>query len=160
MEQQICVSPTNLALSRRVTPIANSFKGWNVPMTGSGLFTEKYNPVMTPRFSWNPEQEYWSVLTPDPLARILEIDSIDDLRWLLNCYGFGDPNKLFVDFRRMAEDWDAVSLTKLGAFKILGNSEKLTWWTSEQTLWFRWKFTSCFNIKPYRKFGSMKLEFL
>lgn len=97
-----------------------------------------------PRIGW----ESW-LLTPDPTARILTIDSYQDLRRVLRSYGRRPfdflpswPSQLKPDFEKIVLDYDAVHLTQEGLWAThLSHPYDLYGWDCESTVWLRWAFT-------------------
>lgn len=88
----------------------------------------------------------WWLLTPDPNARIITIDSYEDLevlqaRYPLQQEGIWEDLPL-LDFTKIAQDYDAMNLTGRGQIKTrLTYPLSLYGWDCESTLWFRWLFT-------------------
>ena len=97
----------------------------------------------------------WFLLEPDPAARVLVIDTLDDLREVLaehlyHPYPGLDLDSMlgaWPDFERIAERWDAMHLTEAGQWRTRLTIPSLYGWDSESTLWFRWCFKDCRRIE-------------
>lgn len=86
------------------------------------------------------------LLEPDEFARVLVIDSLRTLRsvlkqyWRLSLFAPIDSPKL--DFEKLAQDFDAVSLTEKAEWATRHSEPNLYGWDCESTVWFRWCFTT------------------
>jgi len=88
-------------------------------------------------------QKNWFLLVPSLSARILQINSLADLKYLLRTAPNPCPRThiVWLDFEALAHSYDAITLTTRGQIET-----RLTWpetlygWDSESTLWFRWMF--------------------
>ncbi len=123
-----------------------------------GLWTSTYQPD-THTSAWvdfyrteygaasvlpNPDDLYWSVLTPNPVARIYTIDHDDDLRTVIARYPLplylGETPPQRIDFARFSQDYDALHLTERGEHATRSSEPNLWGWDCESTLWMRWCF--------------------
>lgn len=133
-------------------------RDWQKP-TG-GLWTSTWNAenkqsdwlewCMSEDFDNPLEKSKW-LLTPRPDCRIYTIDSLADLLHCIHSeYGYpcsyndifaGMYDRYYIDFERMAQDYDAIHLTARGnAETHLSFPNDLNGWDVESTLWFRWCF--------------------
>lgn len=100
----------------------------------------------------------WTLET-DPAARVLEIASYADLESVCKTY----PHRrdwewrgnrhydLYPDWKRIAEDFDAVHMTDDGQWATrLTHPLNLYGWDCESTLWFRWAFTGATDLGTVR----------
>lgn len=110
----------------------------------------------------DPVFPIWT-LDPNPEARVYEVDSYADLEALHERYGdfappprsrlpifdlshFGVP---WLDWHRIAEDFDAVHLTEEGQWATrLTAPLNLYGWDCESTLWLRWAFVCTRDLGP------------
>lgn len=122
-----------------------------------GMWTSTYTPEHEYDSDWIRWCSYegfmsgrhaWRLTVKDDL-RIIEVDDMEDLwavvqRFELEDYGPTSPIRdRALDFRFMAEEYDAMRLTKEGQERTrLTGARKpdLYGWDSESTLWFRWAF--------------------
>ncbi len=97
----------------------------------------------------------WFLLEPDPAARVLVIDTMADLRRLVAKFParqeFGTFCRVWPDFERISEHYDAMQLTENGQWRtrmpIEPNAPNLYGWDAESTVWFRWCFTGYRRIE-------------
>lgn len=86
------------------------------------------------------------VLTPRDDARILTIDTFEDLQQANHKYPDTSPiSKItpHLDYTHIAQDYDGVHLTEEGQWRTrLTFPLSLYGWDCESTLWFRWCFTA------------------
>lgn len=87
-------------------------------------------------------------------AKVFVIDSVNDLNkaWVIS-----GSKKSFdpvfgmtpeIDFEALAEKYDAVRLTAQGVVATMYSEPlNLYGWDVESTLWFRWAFTKCKQVK-------------
>lgn len=80
------------------------------------------------------------------VARIYVVDGLEDLVVLMRDYHHPyrspwDGGYRYLDFERLAEDFDALHLTERGQWKTRMSSPDLYGWDVESTFWFRWKFS-------------------
>lgn len=86
------------------------------------------------------------MLTPKANARILRIDSYEDLQRVLSAYPHHPypylPDDRVIAFDRvMADGWDGIHLTEEGQWKTrLSHPDNLYGWDCESTVWLRWAF--------------------
>lgn len=99
------------------------------------------------------------VLEPTPKANVYTVDSLADMHWLYDTYGYEliPGQQRWIDFERMAKEWDAVHLTQEGQWRTrfaggLSSSlnpdydpnrspfETFYGWDCESTIWLRWSF--------------------
>ena len=83
-------------------------------------------------------------LEPDPDARVVQIDSVDDMEWLLERYerpgqSVGEMFAPF-DYEAMAESVDGVRITEQGEAETRFAQPGLYGWDTESTVWFDWQF--------------------
>ena len=108
-----------------------------------------------------PTWKYVWLLDPEPAARVLVIDSYDDLarafdRWPHRDERY-DHRDGYLAWHRIAEEFDAVHVTEEGQWRTrLTHPLNLYGWDCESTVWFRWAFTSArevgertFEAKPW-----------
>lgn len=95
-----------------------------------------------------PDKMNWFVLHPKQDARVYVINTLSDLRRLIARYPHPDREQQiygrmfgYVDFPRIALDYDAVHLTDAGQQATRHSEPSLYGWDCESTLWFRWQFT-------------------
>lgn len=116
-----------------------------------GLWTSTYADESSAWVDWclaedfgNPHACSWWVLQPDPSSRVYVIDSAADLCVL--CERYPDPTMAglgtlaFLDFERIARDYDGLHLTESGQWATRHSRPSLYGWDCECTLWFRWCF--------------------
>ena len=85
------------------------------------------------------------LLTPEPEARIAVVREMQDLKTLLNLYplhrGKSENHYMqYLDFERMARDFDGMHLTDAGQWETRLTEPNLYGWDCESTCWFRWPF--------------------
>lgn len=141
----------------RLKPVRNySTMPWNKPQSG-GLWTSTWvddscawRDFCVNEMDWG--DFYIWLLEPDPRARILEIDTLDDLKDVLLVYpdprerGQSLGNVAGVNFEAIAESWDGIHLTEEGQWRTRLSQPNLYGWDVESTLWFRWCFLSVRNV--------------
>lgn len=150
MDTQVWVGPEAPA-PEKLAPVSS--KPSRVKPAGGGLWTSTWDArTGSDWIEWCRENEFrgptfdaW-LLTPDPSARVYEVDSLADLIRLVNLYPtqytdlYDSP---CVDWAEVASEWDAVHLTEEGQWRTrLSDPVNLYGWDCESTLWFRWSFTS------------------
>jgi hypothetical protein len=98
--------------------------------------------------AWSASQEHRSndrhgvslwLLTPQDSARILSIDTQDDIDRLFDAYSLPlraprTPGALGLNWPRLALDFDALHLTKAG---FVAGWPLFSTWSCESTIWFR-----------------------
>lgn len=95
--------------------------------------------------------EGW-LLTVNKNARILKIDNYDDLDAVYQKYGMNNPPypvypMQFIDFEKIATDYDGMWLTSTGQYKTrFSTPQNLYSWDCESTHWFRWVFDDVESI--------------
>ena len=131
---------------------------------GGGLWTSTYDEKKGSAWvQWSlcegfnvPEGELWNgvILTPSEDARILVVDTVMDLKRIINEYPLKTdiPSRIMamLDFERMAEDYDAFHLTENGQYETRHSRPGLYSWDVESTHWFRWKFDKVEEVKRKR----------
>lgn len=152
-------------LREEVTPVENSEEAAFIkkPKRGTGLWTSTWRED-TQDSEWvewcgdenfgNPSECHWYLLTPHPDVRLYTVDSSVDLRRLLKTYAWetarrSELNRVaggiyfaWIDFERLAKDYDGLHLTSHGnAVTHLSYPHDMNAWDCESTCWFRWKFT-------------------
>lgn len=116
----------------------------------------------------------WYLLTPRPNLVLYEVDALADLHRLLKTYSWqpqylrelnkgwekwilasdynfftDDEHFAWVDFERLAEDYDGLHLTSEGnAATHLSYPQDMNAWDCESTVWFRWCFCEVKEITP------------
>lgn len=124
-----------------------------------GMWTSTYRDGKSGWVEWCISESFskpydcnWFLLEPDPLGRILVVDTLADLKALLRQYPPPEPkvSSFFAepDFERISQDWDAIHLTEEGQWATRMTIPSLYGWDAESTLWFRWCFTSYRQIQP------------
>jgi hypothetical protein len=96
----------------------------------------------------NVEKANWWLLTADPEAHVLVIDSYADLARATAAYPLiwdrADPfyaERPKLDYEAIARDFDGVHLTDRGQWRTrLTHPLDLYGWDCESTLWLRWSF--------------------
>ncbi|HEX6620421.1 MAG TPA: hypothetical protein VF024_12215 [Solirubrobacteraceae bacterium] len=156
------------ARDRMLTPAVEvEGRGWMKPRQG-GLWTSTYEPggghlsawaqwCLSEEFGINRADPVWTdcyVLRP-MLARVVRIDSYDDLAWLVErCPGgalLPGRGREFPDWMAVARIADAVHLTEQGQWATrLSHPYNLYGWDCESTLWFRWMFDDVRALGPQR----------
>lgn len=137
----------------KMAPIRN--EGFIKPR--GGLWTSSYDAELgSDWIQWCQAEDFqvprggWPsfILEVDPNARILTIDSYEDLASACERYAItSDFPITILDFERMAQDYDAMHLTATGQMATrLTHPVSLYGWDCESTIWFRWMFTSVTNI--------------
>lgn len=88
------------------------------------------------------------LLTVDDNARIYTIDSVPDMYYIWDRYGYKLTDTVdAIDFEKMANDYDALYLTEHGQEATRHYElnrpimQSMYGWDCESTLWFRWVFT-------------------
>lgn len=151
----------------KIQPIVNR-PDWMKP--SGGLWTSSWNAedYTSAWTEWCGDENFsdiyglsWWLLVPRPESRIYQIDSLDDLeRCLHSPYGYQASylehmkrslgrgyDKRFIDFERMAHDFDGLHLTHQGNEEThLSVPNDLNGWDVESTLWFRWCFSAVRQI--------------
>lgn len=90
------------------------------------------------------EKDWW-VVTPEPTARLLQIETLNDLKAIMSVYKsahdslFGD---MWPDWFAISQDYDGVHLTEEGQWETRLSVPNLYGWDCESTLWLRWVFTA------------------
>lgn len=137
-------------------------KEWVMPIKNGhfvkgegGFWTSTYSNGGSHWLEWcEREQQYtpsrrelW-LLTVDPSARILKINTRSDLIEAHEKYGYTDFGFMKVlDFEKMAEDYDGMWLTRRGEMETrFGLPINLYGWDVESTHWFRWMFNKVENL--------------
>ncbi|MFI8932520.1 hypothetical protein ACIG3E_33265 [Streptomyces sp. NPDC053474] len=88
-------------------------------------------------------------IVPEPYARIVRVDDLEDLRALVRAYpnpvGLDEDQHRFPDWPRLAQDWDAVYLTANGAAETARTPDSdgphLEGWKCEAVLWLQRAYT-------------------
>lgn len=122
-----------------------------------GLWTSTYKDNSSSWVDWlisenfrSPFEDRWAILKPKKDAKILIIDSFDDLWSLYVKFSFENLEKFkgFLDYEAISKSYDAINLTKKGEIETRFSPEiSLYGWDCESTLWFRWVFDSVEEIK-------------
>lgn len=133
------------------------------PLVGTGLWTSSWREETQDSewVEWCCNNDigflnlYWHLLTPKEDAKIIVIDTYQDLEQLVFAYGksmktviFGEIFHPLIDFEKMAKDYDALHLTTYGAGTLhLSFPNDMNSWDIESTLWFRWCFQEVNKIE-------------
>lgn len=152
------------ALRPEVIPVCNIEINPTKPAPGTGFWTSTWLEKQQSS-AWIPwctrtsprriENKYWFVLNPAPNARVATINGLANLERLLHTYRrvftgrraylteFG-----YLDFERLAQNFDAIHLTAQGQRETRLTIPNLYGWDVESTLWLRWCFTEVQRIDP------------
>ena len=155
MAPQLHLGPFNMGNISRVENI-----DWVKPK--GGLWMSTFDPEIGSEWvrwteeemsDWGSDVGVLCVVRPD--ARILEVDQREDLRRLIQKYpGAKSPvgENTFLDFEKIAEDYDGIHITKRGAhiLNTIQIDPNLDGWNVESTLFFRDVFSSCKTEEMYR----------
>lgn len=138
----------------RMEPVRNEL-GWVKPQ--GGFWTSTFDGQASEWIRWCLSENFktgpfrcW-LLIPDPSARVYHVDGLADLERLVRVYGYKrEPyspySKWCLDFERMAQQFDALHLTRRGERETRHTDPGLYTWDVESTLWFRWRFTRVIDI--------------
>ena len=90
------------------------------------------------------EHQTW-LLTPKPNLRIANVDGMADLKALLTRYPLNrgkaeDQFFQYLNFERMAQDYDGMHITEEGQWDTRLTQPNLYGWDCESTCWFHWVF--------------------
>lgn len=124
-----------------------------------GLWTSTWLGDGSPWTRWCESEDFdvpweglWEGVLLEPEdCRVLTIDDWDDFTFFVREYrhGYANAGLLTYDWKRIAEDWDAVHLSEEGNAVahfpldlIDGEHADLNSWDCESTVWLRWKFQS------------------
>lgn len=151
---------TNVAeLGAVVAPIQN--RDFFVKPNG-GLWTSTFVGNSSAWVDWCREENFgepdnlnWFVLQPKQDAHVYVINTLADLRTLIARYPHPDREQqiysrffAYIDFGRIALDYDAIHLTEAGQWATRHSEPSLNGWDCESTCWFRWCFTSVKAMLP------------
>lgn len=144
-------------VEKEVYPIHNN----RFVKANGGLWTSSYNEeygsewvrwCMSEGFCV-PKNNIWHgvILTPSTDANILVIDSLVDLIEIHRKYMLENEKDMpflmeFLDYEKIAMDYDAMHLTSKGQWETRLSMPSLYGWDVESTHWFRWKFDSVERI--------------
>lgn len=130
-----------------------SGEDWCKPLSG-GLWTSTLiEPVWSDWCWWTSGEEFMYkercdafILDIDPKAKIFEINSASDVRWLTRLYPSMkyDTGFLRMNWTALSEDFHGVHLTETGNSLLhsCGDiSVSMNPWDSESTVWLKWAFT-------------------
>ena len=135
-----------------IEPVIND---WVKPH--GGLWTSTYTPdekycsdwivwcVREEMYEWVSDSCY--ILYPNPDAKILTIDSKEDLKRVIDQYHIVKNGKKYLDYERISKDFDAIHLTERGQWDTRLLEPNLYGWDCESTLWFRNKFLGAIPIE-------------
>lgn len=100
------------------------------------------------------------LLTPDPDARVAEVDDEPDLWALHERFGVKEPigndgHHLYgLDFYKMSKEFDGIHLTDEGQWRTRNTQPyNLYGWDCESTVWFNWSFNEVVDG------GLVKIEY-
>lgn len=153
------------ALAERVAPVENADGKRGIfckPFYGMWTSTWNEETRLSSWVEWcqsefqEPLQDkHWFLLTPRTDIRLYTIDTLADLIWLIERYRrdmgarLGFMRHQYLDYERVAQDYDAVHLTEEGQWRTrLSSPADLYGWDCECTLWFRWCFERVEQIEP------------
>jgi len=149
---QAWVTPADnpiLPCEARFKPIRN--RSFVKPENGLWTSTWLGEPKVSGWVEWCRSESFsigghqtW-LLTPKPEARIAVVREMQDLKTLLNRYPLQrgkseDHFMQYLDFERMAQDFDGMHLTEAGQWETRLTQPSLYGWDCESTCWFRWMF--------------------
>lgn len=161
----IAHSPTGPPRAERFEPAVNAGPVLPKPSRG-GLWTSTWDgrdgsgwTAFMDADGWAPDGGQHGVwlLDVDPQARLICIDTLQDLRDLLDRYATpapaGWPSALNdargIDFEALAADgFHGVHLTDDGQWATRLTSPNLYGWDCESTLWLTWAFTRVRQLDP------------
>lgn len=148
---------TAAQLASRVSPVENRLHV--KPLNGFWTSTYNTDENTSAWVDWchsedfgNPDACNWFLLAPSPKAKIYTIDTLEDLKVLAANYtNPATPAFMtmftYLDFERIARDFDAINLTDHGQWVTRHGTPSLYGWDCESTLWFNWKFDAVSRIK-------------
>ena len=161
-------------MREQVTSVANEEEIFRKkPRHATGLWTSTWRES-TQDSAWvawcqgtlgDPYEDSWFLLVPHKDATLFVIDSLQDLRRLMNTYPYesrqaprlkamGSPSHFYqgIDFMRLAQDYDGLHLTERGNGRLhLSYPLDMNAWDCESTVWFHWCFTDVRCIEPSRE---------
>ena len=164
LDDQLHISPARVLIPEAFpVPVAPTRERRAIAKPNGGLWTSTLRPG--PSSAWvewcrdeqfdDPDALTWHVLTPDPAARILVIDSLADLIVTTARYPLPlawDRERCEIDFVAVAADgFAAVHLTERGNAECHSVSYPvppgistlaLNTWDCESTAWLRWAFAA------------------
>lgn len=118
-----------------------------------GLWTSTFRPKTgSDWIEWCKAEQFWLppyrswLVVPRRDARVLVIDNEADAVEAVKVYGREDARQkllgeMMFDFEKLAQDYDAMHLTKRGQIETrFGYDVNLWGWDCESTVWFRWVF--------------------
>jgi len=154
MEKQLHVGNSNL-VKGQLRPLVPHL----AIKAGGGLWTSTYESEYGSDWvQWCLAEEFrvpkdgkWasSILVPSKDARIYTVNDEMSAKHLMEKYpvtegplAFFNDFRTFgtIDFNKVAEDYDAVSLTREGQWATRWSEYSMYGWDCESTHWFRWKF--------------------
>lgn len=131
-----------------------------------GLFTSTYDEkygsewvqwCLGAEFKLQNENKTWTgvILTPDTAAKVLTVDSYEDLERIHKEYGNRQDDPVrdmflgkYLNYEKIAEYYDAFRVTAKGEAQTrFSQPLSLYGWDCESTHWFRWKFTDMQKIE-------------
>jgi hypothetical protein len=141
-------------------PVQNDHSSFGVKPTG-GMWTSTFEPATGSGWiEWCHAEDFrvpgagwrsWLVM-PESTLRTLVIDTLEDLRLALDRYARHDLDAAFaavetflgmgrfLDFEKLARDYDAIHLTEAGQWQTrLSHPDSLYGWDCESTLWLHWR---------------------
>lgn len=142
-----------------LVPVTNSDNCLGVKPEG-GLWTSTYTRGKGSGWTrWCEGEDFgvphgqWQgyLLSVDPAARVVTIDSANDLMTLLQYdfarrTPFGGYHRVVPDFEKLAKFYDGMHLTDRGQWATRHSiPANLYGWDCESTVWFRWVFT---KVRP------------
>lgn len=104
---------------------------------------------------WGPaDDDHIYVLEPEPNARVIVIDGVDDMRSAQDTFARVDLHPAIsrsfaaLDYEEIAETYDAVHVTDQGQRETRFSRPGLYGWDCESTVWLRWAFESVVDRGP------------
>jgi hypothetical protein len=97
-----------------------------------------------------PHDGKWDVwtLTPKPDARVLVIDTYEDLQRVYARWPEAKLGSGYVAWHGIGEQFDGVHLTEAGQYRTRFSDPSLYGWDCESTFWYRWAFAEIAHVGP------------
>lgn len=118
---------------------------WTSSYLSRGEFCSDWHRWTKDKNFMVPQLEDCWMITPDPDARIYNVDTFEDLKWLVQNYRQTIPtyreSEYDIDWEKVAKDFDAVHLTTRGQIQTRYTKPGFYEWDAESTVWLRPKVT-------------------
>lgn len=143
-------------LSTELTPMALSIKSGSIkPLDAFWTSTWDDDNGTSAWVEWCRAEEFGDiesqnlfVLEVSPDAKVYTVDSLEDLVYLLDtCGAVGTHYMPYVNWEKVAQDYDGVQVTDRGQWATRLTTPGLYTWDCESTAWFHWVFTKVTRIK-------------